>query len=292
LPQRPRLAPKLPPLLPAATLEQLAARCPILLCLDYDGTISELVRRPAMARPVEGVVAALRAIAPLHERVAVAIVSGRPVAELRRMTGLGGQVMYAGVHGLEIAGRSRRADADKVHDDAVDDVDDDIRVAAEAADRVAQCAPELDRVRHWLARNVPQGVGFEVEDKRLSVALHYRNADPAAATALCGRFEEFVRTAAPHLRIAHNKMVVEALPIAASKGEALHVLEREAGAAFVPVYFGDDRTDEDAFAELTARGVGVLVGEARPSLARWRVESPAAVARLLKALAAALAPSV
>jgi trehalose-phosphatase len=268
-------------------LEQLVARGPILLCLDYDGTISELVKRPAMARPVEGVVAALKAIAPLRERVAVAIVSGRPIAELRRMIGLGRQVMYAGVHGLEIAGRSRRAGADNVHDD----VDDDVRVAAEAADRVAQCAPELDRVRRWLARNVPQGVGFEVEDKRLSVALHYRNADPAAAAALCDRFEDLVRAVAPHLRAAHNKMVVEALPVAASKGEALRVLGREVGAAFVPVYFGDDRTDEDAFAELVARGVGVLVGEARPSLARFRVESPAALVRILKALADALAPT-
>jgi trehalose-phosphatase len=294
LPQRPPPARESPPLLPGAMLEQLAARGPILLCLDYDGTISELVSRPAMARPIEGVVAALKAIAPLRERVAIAIVSGRPVAELRRMTGLGRQVMYAGVHGLEIARRSRHAAGNNVQADSVqdrDDVDDDVRIAAEAADRVARCAPELDRVRDWLARNVPQGVGFEIEDKRLSVALHYRNAEPAASTALCERFEEFVRRAAPNLRAAHNKMVVEALPVAASKGEALRVLEREAGAAFMPVYFGDDRTDEDAFAELLSRGVGVLVGEARPSLARWRVESPAALARILKSLAAALAPT-
>jgi trehalose-phosphatase len=262
-------------------IEKLAARSPILLCLDYDGTISELVSRPALARPVEGVVQALRAIAPRRERVAVAIVSGRPVTELRRMTGLGRQVMYAGVHGLEIAARSREASGDSVYDN----VHDDVRVA----DDVARCAPELDRMRAWLAQNVPAGAGFEIEDKRFSVALHYRNADRAAAAALSARFEEFVRAGAPRLRAAHNKMVVEALPAAASKGAALRALGREAGAAFVPVYFGDDRTDEDAFAELVARGVGVLVGEARPSLARWRVESPAAVARILTALAAALA---
>jgi trehalose 6-phosphate phosphatase len=67
------------------------------------------------------------------------------------------------------------------------------------------------------------------------------------------------------------------------------VLGREAGTAFVPVYFGDDRTDEDAFAELVSHGVGVLVGEARPSLARFRVDSPTEVARVLTALAASLA---
>jgi len=259
-------------------LEELAARGPILLCLDYDGTISELVSRPAMARPVEGVIAALKSLERLRDRFAVAIVSGRPVAELRRMTGLGHQVMYAGVHGLEIAGRSHEGGGHKAGDD-------DIRISED----VTRCAPELDRVRAWLAHNVPAGAGFEVEDKRLAVALHYRNAERAAAAALCARFEKFVRAGAPHLRAAHNKMVVEALPAAASKGIALRALGREAGAAFVPVYFGDDRTDEDAFAELVSRGVGVLVGAARPSLARFRVDSPADVARVLTALAASLA---
>jgi trehalose-phosphatase len=284
LPQRPPPASKPPPPLPAATLEELAARSPILLCLDYDGTISELVSRPARARPVEGVVPALKALAARRERIAVAIVSGRPVAQLRRMTGLGHQVMYVGVHGAEIAGRSRAADGDDVHDNSHDD-NDDVHVP----DDVARYAPELDRVRAWLARKVPDGAGFEVEDKRLALALHYRHAEPAAVAALSGKFEEFVRTDAPHLRVAHNKMVIEALPAAASKGAAVRALGLKAGLAFMPVYFGDDCTDEDAFAELVSRGVGVLVGEARPSLARWRVESPAAVARILTALATALA---
>ncbi len=272
MPRKPPPAPKPPPLLPDGTLEQLAARSAILLCLDYDGTISELVSRPGMARPVEGVVAALKSMTPLGERVAVAIVSGRPIAELRRMIGLGHEVMYAGVHGLEIAGRSRGGGGDG------------IRIAAHAA----RFAPELDRMRAWLADNVPNGAGFEVEDKGLAVALHFRNAEPAAAAALSAQYEEFIREDAPHLRAAHNKMVIEALPAAASKGAALRVLGSEAGASFVPVYFGDDQTDEDAFAEVESRGVGILVGEARPSRARWRVDSPAEVARVLTRLAAAL----
>jgi trehalose-phosphatase len=261
-------------------LEELAARNPVLLCLDYDGTISELVSSPGRARPVEGIESALKALAARRERIAIAIVSGRPVADLRRMTGLGRLVMYSGVHGAEIATCASETSGDDLHDKTNDDV--------RLTDDVTRCAPELDRVRAWLARNVSDGAGFEVEDKRLAIALHYRHAKPAAAAALNARFEEFVRADTPHLRVAHNKMVIEALPAAASKGAAVRALGREAGSAFMPVYFGDDRTDEDAFAELVSRGVGVLVGEARPSLARWRVESPAAVARILTALAAAL----
>lgn len=248
-------------------LEQLVRNGPVLLCLDYDGTIAEIVSRPALARPVEGVVAALKSIARHRERVAAAIVSGRPIAELRRMTGLGGEVMFAGVHGLEIAGG-----------------DGAVRVP----ERVARCAPEVERVRDFLTRNVPSGEGFEIEDKGLSVALHYRNADPAAAAALCARMEEFMRASAPSLQAAHNKMVLEALPAIASKGGALRVLGEEVGSAFVPVYFGDDRTDEDAFAEIENRGVGVLVGEPRRSHASWRVDAPADVARIVTALASTL----
>lgn len=262
---------KPPPLLPDAMLEDLAGRSPILLCLDYDGTISELASRPGLARPVEGVVATIKALARHGDRVAVAIVSGRPVAELRRMTRLGHEVMFAGVHGLEIAGRGSVVEAD-----------------SGVAEDAARGAQELDRVRQWLAQNVPLRAGFELEDKRLAVALHYRNAEHAAAAALCARFEEFVRANAPSLRAAYNKMVLEALPAAASKGRALQALSREVGSAFLPVYFGDDSTDEDAFAALGARGVAVLVGEARPSLARWRVACPAGVARILSALAASL----
>ncbi len=256
-----------PARLPAAMLEELARRGPLLLCLDYDGTIAEIVSRPALARPLEGVVAALKSLARHRRHIAAAIVSGRPVAVLRRMTGLGDEVMFAGVHGLEIAGR-----------------DGVVRVP----DQAARCVAQLQRVREFLAGSVPAGAGFEVEDKHLSLALHYRNAESAAAAALCARLEEFVRAHAPDLRAAHNKMVVEALPAIASKGAALRALSAEAGPDFLPVYFGDDRTDEDAFAALADRGVAVMVGEPRPSHARWRVDAPADVARIVIGLAAAL----
>ena len=222
-----------------------------------------------MAVPVAGAIEAVRAIAAHPERAAVAIVSGRPVAQLREMTGLGREVMYAGVHGLELA----------LRDDA------EVRTLGDAAHHL----PELERARAWLADNVPRDGGFEVEDKHLSVALHYRNADRTAAIALCRRFEQFVAAEAPHLHVTHNKLVVEAIPVAASKAAALRALSDAVGKAFEPVYFGDDRTDEDAFAELAdGRGLGVLVGEARPSHAHFRVADPAAVALLLKGLARAL----
>ena len=83
-------------------------------------------------------------------------------------------------------------------------------------------------------------------------------------------------------------MVLEALPKIASKAMAVRTLWQRVGHDFEPVYFGDDLTDEDAFNELAAHGVSVLVGQPRRSAARYRVDGPTDVVRTLSNLAAAL----
>ena len=83
-------------------------------------------------------------------------------------------------------------------------------------------------------------------------------------------------------------MVLEALPKIATKASAVRTLRERVGHQFEPVYFGDDLTDEDAFRELAVHGVSVLVGERRPSAARYCVNGPIEVVRALQALAAAL----
>ena len=65
-------------------------------------------------------------------------------------------------------------------------------------------------------------------------------------------------------------------------------LAERIGERFSPVYFGDDLSDEDAFAALKSRGITVLVGEAHPSAARYRVDNPAGVVKVLDSIANAL----
>jgi trehalose 6-phosphate phosphatase len=261
---------KAPAPLPPGLLPDLIRRKPLLLCLDYDGTISEIVRDPAAARPVPGILETLAELAAHRERIAVAIVSGREVATLRKLFAVPDGIALSGTHGLEMAG-----------------FDGCEEIAAGAR----ECAGELEKVRKWLYQNVPSGEGFAIEDKGLALTLHYRNAPSAIAREIKDAFAQFVADRTPQLALRSGKMAAEALPKSASKSLAVRTLCEHAGKDWAPIYFGDDVTDEDAFIELADRGISVLVGDQRPSAARYRVENPSEVAQVLKSLLAALVAS-
>ncbi len=258
---------KAPARLPPELLPDLIRRKPLLLCLDYDGTISEIVRDPAAARPVPGILETLAGLAARRDRIAVAIVSGREVATLKKLFTVPDGIALSGTHGLEMAGFDGRE-----------------QIAAGAR----ECTGELEIVRKWLYQNVPSGEGFTIEDKGLALTLHYRNAAAAIAREIKDAFAQFVVDRTPRLALRSGKMAAEALPKNASKSLAVRTLCDYAGKDWEPVYFGDDVTDEDAFIELADRGISVLVGDQRPSAARYRVENPSEVSQVLKSLLAAL----
>jgi trehalose-phosphatase len=81
-------------------LPELVRKRRVLLCLDYDGTISEIVQDPAATRPVPGVLEVLAAFATRRDRIAVAIVSGREVATLREILHVPRGIALSGIHGL------------------------------------------------------------------------------------------------------------------------------------------------------------------------------------------------
>jgi trehalose 6-phosphate phosphatase len=253
--------------LPENLLPDLVQRKPILLCLDYDGTISEIAREPRLARPVSGAVEALRALAAHRGRVTTALISGRTLRDLRSMLPVPPGIALAGVHGLQLL---------------------DATGKIEVAHGIKECREDLESARSWLDHNLPANSGFIVENKGVALALHYRQAARPIAHYVRDSFEQFIAERTTTLRSRHGKMVLEALPKIATKATAVRTLWQRAGHQFEPVYFGDDLTDEDAFTELAAHGITVLVGEPRQSAARYRVGGPADVVRLLNALAAAL----
>jgi trehalose 6-phosphate phosphatase len=253
--------------LPPNLLPELVRRKPILLCLDYDGTISEIAKEPRLARPVGGAVEVLRTLAAHRGRVTIALISGRTLRDLRSMLSLAPGIALAGVHGLQLLDATGR-----------------IKVAS----GIKECREDLRSARLWLDHNLPANSGFVVENKGVALALHYRLAAGPIADYVRNSFEQFITERTTSLRPRHGKMVIEALPKIATKATAVRALWQQAGLEFEPVYFGDDLTDEDAFNELTGRGIAVLVGEPRRSAARYRVGGPADVVRVLKAVAAAL----
>jgi trehalose 6-phosphate phosphatase len=245
---------------PPEVEERIRAASSLALFSDFDGTLAPLTADPAAARMSD---AARRHLAAIARRDLVGIVSGRALDLVRSRVGLP-ELVYAGNHGLEIEGRGLHF----------------LDPAAAAARK--RLPAVIERFESAL-RAVP---GALLEPKGLSVSVHYRNV----ARADMPRFEAALRDAiAPEngrFRLAPAKMLWEILPATAwNKGAAVRwILGRFAAEDALTVYFGDDRTDEDAFRALPD-GLTFKVGCDGPTGARYRVAGPAAVEEFLEWLA-------
>ena len=236
-----------------------------LLLFDYDGTLTPIVARPEDALLDEGVRKSLTALAA-QERYIVGMVSGRGLKDLEERAAVPGLV-YAGNHGLEIRGPG----LEFVHPGAT--------AAADA----------LGQVKAVLEEELGDVPGAQVEHKGLSLTVHYRNV-PAelagmverTAVAAAGSFVE-----RGELKTTRGKMVAEVRPsVDWDKGRAIAKIRESFPDAPYPVYFGDDRTDEDGFKVVQdLNGLAVFVGTPRDgATALHQLESPAEVAQVLRML--------
>jgi trehalose 6-phosphate phosphatase len=253
-----------PQALPKRLLADLAIARGLGLLLDYDGTLAEIVSDPSKATPVPEIPPLIDRIAARNDRIVVAIITGRRIDEVKRLLGVRSLTLFSGVHGLEVSDRNGKTEF----------------TAAALKSR-----DDLDRVRRWLNTHMPPDRGFWIEDKEVAIGLHYRNAEPDEAAALCAQFTEFVKRDAPSLKLVPLKMLLEAMPKSAGKHLAVANFRKRFPRSFVTVYFGDDTTDEDAFAALGQDDLGILVGKPRASRARYYVANPKAVADQLRTLA-------
>jgi trehalose-phosphatase len=224
------------------------------VCLDYDGTLSEIVGDPDAARLVDGADAALGRLAG---QCPVAILSGRDLADIRERVAVPG-LWYAGSHGFESIAP-----------------DGSYRQNEDAAAAV----PVLERAAQGLRETLANISGSRVEHKRFAVAVHYRDvaADDVgavvASTYRVGRRE--------HLRVTNGRKVVELRPdVDWNKGTTLAWIrdQIEQSRPVLPVYIGDDLTDEDAFDAVRTDGIGILVRHTedgdRRSAAQYTLENP------------------
>ncbi len=235
----------------SAALRSAAQLPALLVTSDFDGTLAPIVNHPADARPLPTAAAALHALAELPG-TAVALISGRGLADLARLSGMGAAIHLVGSHGAEFdTGFAREID------DAL----------------LATITAELTAIadRH---------PGVTVEPKRASVALHVRNA--AAEDADAALAEAATAAQAWNVEATTGKAVLEFAVITTDKGEAIEILRERARATAV-VFFGDDVTDEKAFRRLGGADVAVKVGQGE-TLAAFRVATPDDVADALELL--------
>jgi trehalose 6-phosphate synthase/phosphatase len=239
----------------------------LLLATDFDGTLAPLVDDPRDARPLPASLEVLHALAALPD-TGVAVISGRSLHDLQTLLGDAGALHLVGSHGAE---RGSSPDG---------------KGAGGASGELLSPAQALALAD--LRRRVDEIVGryptVRLEPKPAGVAAHLRRASAADVQGATGELAQLLG-ALPTVRALHGHQVIEYSVLAVDKGVALDRLRSETGASAV-IFIGDDTTDEHAFAALWDGDVGVKVGPG-DTLARTRIDSPAAVADLLGVLLSA-----
>ncbi len=211
----------------------------VIVFLDYDGTLTPIVSRPedaVLSQEMREAVQTLTAQCP------VAVVSGRGKDDVRRRVDID-TLYYAGSHGFEISGPGG---IELEHPEAQD------------------LLPVLDELERALGEELAGIDGAQVERKKYSIAVHYRNVRDEDLEAVTHVVDRAVADR-KEIRKASGKKVYELRPeIPWDKGRALLWLLSALGLDrpdVVPFYLGDDLTDEDAFQVLLKRGIGIVVGE-------------------------------
>jgi len=240
----------------------------ILLLTDYDGTLTPIVERPELANLPESTRLMLEALAHRYD-FTVGVISGRALGDLKEKVGISG-IIYAGNHGLEIEGPG-------------------ISFMNPVAEELK---PVLQIMHYVLSRSLGAIKGVFVENKGFSLSIHYRLAGAHRADEVEGIVKKVVggAEAVGQAKITSGKKVYEVRPdVTWDKGKVVKLLMKKYGkggrrSGLLPIYFGDDLTDEDGFRVIQCYGSGlsVFVGEESQSgSAQYFLKSPAEVAVFL-----------
>jgi trehalose-phosphatase len=249
---------------------RLSGRRPAVF-LDYDGTLTPIVDRPEDAVISESM---REAVSGLAERCTVCVVSGRDRRVVQKLMGID-DLIVAGSHGFDIWSPADGA------------------IQREEGERFGGL---LEEVEARLREELGTIEGAFVEPKKSSVAVHYRLVSEDERPRVGRVVEKILAEHPDELKVTPGKMVYEIQPkIDWDKGKAVLYLlgaldlDRD---DVVPIYLGDDITDEHAFEALAGRGIGIFVGRAddlevagRTTSANYDLNTVEEVERLLDTLA-------
>jgi trehalose 6-phosphate phosphatase len=241
----------------AAPPRELAeARRDWALFLDIDGTLLEIAPTP---QSVHAARADTTLIAALYERTggALALVSGRSLAMIDELFAPL-RLPAAGQHGVE-----RRDARGRIH-------------------RPSFSPKLLKRAAEHIRAFAESHSGLVFEDKGYSMALHYRLA-PGLAGAAHAIVREAAREVGESVEVQRGKMVAELKLAGHDKGKAIEAFMQERPfAGRLPVFLGDDLTDEDGFRVIEHLGGHSIKIGSGATAARWRLQDPAAAREWLK----------
>ncbi|MDO8886540.1 trehalose-phosphatase [Candidatus Oleimmundimicrobium sp.] len=213
----------------------------IFLMADFDGTLAPIVDLPRLAKMSDNMKRLISNLAK-SPHFTVGVLSGRALTDLKEKVGIEGLV-YAGNHGMEI----ETASETYIHPEALD------------------ILKSIGKVREKLTKSLSSFEGVLIEDKGLTLSIHYRlvaSKDvPEVKKIFCKTIEPYMKK---HIfKQTEGKKVFELRPpIDWDKGSAiLWLIETLNLKNDLPIYLGDDKTDEDAFGVLKEKGISIFVGE-------------------------------
>ncbi|NJO03426.1 MAG: trehalose-phosphatase [Bacteroidia bacterium] len=209
------------------------------LFLDFDGTLSPIVENHEDAELAEGMADLLDRLT--SQPFLVSIVSGRGLADVKKRVGREG-LYYAGSHGFEIEGPQG---LQKQQDEAADSL------------------PEIEQAETELKEKLKKIEGVRFERKKFSVAIHYRKVAENRVAEVEDTIKKVVQDK-NKIQMGFGKKIIELTPnLDWHKGRAVNWLLQtltHSDQKVLPIYIGDDITDENAFRSLQGLGLGFLVG--------------------------------
>ncbi len=232
----------------------------LFLFLDFDGTLTPIVSRPQLALCPSEVKRHLEELRDLP-RVYLAIISGRSLKDLREKVGVSG-IIYVGNHGLEIDTPNGRHK----------------KILSPTRIR------ELKRITQNLQNALKEIPGVLFEEKGPILSVHYRNVPKNFFAKISQVLEKELKQWRNRWKMASGKMVLEIRPkVDFHKGKAVReILKTFPSPGLLPIYLGDDQTDEDAFRVLKGHGISVFIGTGGlPSEADFFLQNPDEVQEFL-----------
>lgn len=238
----------------------------VCLFLDYDGTLTPIAQKPEYAFLPAETRELLKTLSK-NDRCNLTVVSGRALPDIKKIVGLK-NITYVGNHGMEIEG----TDIHYLHP-----------LPAGYKNDLKQITTALNRVFAGIQ-------GVIIEEKGSSVSVHFRLVDPKNFPLVQEYFDRMILAYVQKNRVAvcGGKMVFEVRPpLDWNKGKAvLWLLEKShvpiKSQSTLPIYIGDDLTDEDAFTALKSKGVTIVVGQPQESQAQYFLNDTAEVTEFLR----------